>query len=343
MRVLRRLLPLAALAAATVPVAALAYDGWVVFGDSLSDTGNQAIQYPDDRSDPSQITNTFIPTYPYPSGRYSNAEVWTASFAAAIGQPALASLAGGNVYAYGGSRTGVPNPDPGFLSPSLRDQVSGYLEATGGVADPNALYVIEGGGNNARDTLEAISGGAPLLRTLIGGAWRYASDEAAMVEQLQAAGARHIVVWNTPDIARSPAVAAEGPAAVLLAGKVVDTMNRLLDRRLAGMAGVQVFDVASFIDGIVANPAAYGLVNATDACGGSAGCDPSGYLFWDGIHPTSAGHALLAQQMMVVAGVPEPATVSMMIAGAMLLLGWRRLHAARAGAASSASISAGVV
>lgn len=317
-------------AATFAPLPASAYSNWFLFGDSLSDTGNNAIALGIDAGQ--VITdNTYIPTYPYASGRYSNSEVWTASFASSLGLGATASLAGGNIYAYGGARTRIVSPDG---APPLRDQVSMYLGDHGGVADSGALYVVAGGGNNARDTLEAIAGGAPILSAMLGGARQYATDVGRMVDQLQAAGAQHIVVWNTPDISRAPSVTAEGSLAVTLAGKVAGSMNHALDRRLAREDGVVVFDAFTLFDEWVDNGAAYGLVNTSDACGAIVGCDPSTYLFWDGVHPTSAGHALLADAMtdlvapsgVVVPSVPvpEPATWWMLVAGLTLLTVLRR-------------------
>jgi outer membrane lipase/esterase len=202
------------------------------------------------------------------------------------------------------------------------------------VADPGALYVVAGGGNNARDTLEVISGGAPILKTMLGEASRYATDVGRMVDRLQAAGAEHIVVWNTPDIAKAPAVIAEGNLAVKLAGRVVGSMNDALARRLDGEAGVVTFDTFAAFDRFVEHGADYGLVNTSDACGAIVGCDPSTYLFWDGIHPTSAGHALLSAAMHDVVGltapVPEPAILWMLAGGLGTVLWVVRRRAAQA-------------
>jgi outer membrane lipase/esterase len=298
---------------------ACAFDGVFVFGDSLSDTGNNAIRLGIVADQP--IDNTWIPTYPYESGRYSNGEVWTVSFAQALGLGVTPSLAGGNAYAYGGARTGIVSPDG---APPLRDQVASYLALKGGLADPDALYVLAGGGNNARDTLEAIAGGAPFIKTLFSGTRSYVADVGFMVDQLQAAGAQHIVVWNTPDIAKAPAVMAETGGS-FLAGIVVKSMNRALDKRLAHEAGVTTFDVFGLFDGVIANPGPYGLLNVTDACGGIPGCDPSTYLFWDGIHPTSAGQKIIADAMIAQVGtVPEPETVWLFSFGGLAMLLLRR-------------------
>jgi len=65
------------------------------------------------------------------------------------------------------------------------------------VASPNALYVIEGGGNNARAALTAIVGGALPGPTILSTALSFAANIGTIVDQLQAAGAQHIVVWDT--------------------------------------------------------------------------------------------------------------------------------------------------
>jgi outer membrane lipase/esterase len=97
-------------------------------------------------------------------------------------------------------------------------------------------------------------------------------------------------------------------------------MNTALAARLALESGVTVFDVYSLQNAIVANPASFGLTNVTDAIGSV--CNPATSLFWDGIHPTSAGHAILAQGMLAVVAVPEPEEYALLVAGS-LLVAWR--------------------
>jgi outer membrane lipase/esterase len=79
---------------------------------------------------------------------------------------------------------------------------------------------------------------------------------------------------------------------------------------LASDPNVKIFDLYGLMDSIVADPAAYGLLNATDACAQFVACDPSEYLFWDGIHPTSAGQQIIAEHVDSL--VPEPATLSLL-------------------------------
>jgi thermolabile hemolysin len=45
-----------------------------------------------------------------------------------------------------------------------------------------------------------------------------------------------------------------------------------------------------------ANPTAYGFTNLTNAANACVPCDPNQYLWWDGIHATTAGHRLIAQE-----------------------------------------------
>ena len=149
----------------------------------------------------------------------------------------------------------------------------------------------------------------------------YAFNTGRIVDSLQAAGAQHIVVWDVPNLGIAPAVNAEGSFASLLGNLVSKTMSNLLASRMSGEAGVTLFDLYALSSDWVANPDAYGFANVTDACGGIVGCDPSTYAFWDGIHPTSAGHALIADAMFA-AVVPEPETHALMLVG-VALVAWR--------------------
>jgi outer membrane lipase/esterase len=316
-----RLIGATVLAASALAAQAGPYVDLVVFGDSLSDGGNNALVV---GTDAGQVItgNSYVPSLPYGSGVYSNGPVWVNSFAAALGLGATPSLAGGHNFAYGGARTRVE--EPGGFPASLRSQVGSFLDGVGGVAASNALYVIAGGGNNARSALDAIAGGAPLLQTVASTALNYAFDIGRMVDRLQAAGAVDIIVWNTPNLGVVPAVTAEGNAASFLGQLVANAMNRALELRLRDEVGVSTFDVFGLVTQVTSNPAAFGLVNASDACGGLPGCDVATALFWDGIHPTAVGHQLLANAMIATV-VPEPGVVWLFSFGLIALLLRRRL------------------
>lgn len=318
LNLVRRLVVGAALTLAAVAHAA-PYSGLFVFGDSLSDAGNNALAI---GTDPGQIVtgDSYIPSFPYASGTYSNGPVWATSLASSLGLSALPSLAGGTNYAFGGATTGPAGSSFPF---SLRDQVSTYLASAAGVAAADGLYVIAGGGNNARAALTALSApGSDPLAIVTAASAGYADDVGFMVDALQAAGARRIVVWNTPDLGLAPAVTSMGAVASATGTFVSSAMNAALAARLLGETDVLTFDLFALLGDAVAAPGAFGLSNATDACGALVGCDASSYLFWDGIHPTSGGHALLARTMLAV--VPEPGAAWLAISALGLLLLTRR-------------------
>lgn len=317
------------LAAASAP--ASAYSGLYVFGDSLSDAGNNAL-VPSIGKDSTQVVsdNTYIPWQPYASGQYTNGDVWVKTFANSLGLGAYATpaLAGGGNFAFGGARTSL---DGAVLPPSLLTQTGMFFSATSGHAPSSALYVVAGGGNDARDTLDvagaaiaAAGGDLNAAYPIIGAAAaRYATDTDWIVNALQGAGAQSIVVWNTPNLGLVPAVTAVGPGASFLGSAVASAMNAALSAAMADETGVTVFDAYGLLTAAVMNPGAFGLSNATDACGNaSANCNPATSMFWDGIHPTSAGHALLADEMLrsaAVVAIPEPETYAMMLMGLGLL------------------------
>jgi outer membrane lipase/esterase len=307
---------------ASVPAHAGPYSSLFVFGDSLSDSGNN---YLAGAYDPSQVImgNTYIPSYTYavggvPTGAYSNGPVWASYFASMIGVPLLPSLAGGGNYAFGGATTGpVASPPPGGpFPPSLLTQTQMFLGSHPGPggAPADALYVVAGGGNNARAGLTAMLGGADPVATAFATATAFAADVGTIVDELQAAGAQHIVVWNTPNLGLAPAVVAGGGAG---AGSfLASVMNQALAARLSIETDVTTFDLFGFGTLLATNPGAFGISNITTACGSVSGADCSQYAYWDGIHPTTAAHYAIAGAMYAAAvPVPEPETYALLAFG----------------------------
>lgn len=314
-----------ALAATVVSGAqAAAYSSLVVFGDSLSDSGNNARLAADAGATAignSQVItgNTYIPGLPYASGVYSNGPVWTSQFAAAAGLSATPSLLGGTNYAYGGARVNTDKVISGITIPGLTSQFDSFLgNLTGPSVDANSLFVLAGGGNTARDIAEAALGGTDPTQAI----QAYALSMATMVGQLQALGAQHIVVWNVPNIGDTPAAIASGASAG--ASFLAGAMNNALDQALSMLPsqdGVQVFDIY----GLTARAQASGnFTDVTNACGNPlAACnaDLASALFWDGIHPTTVAHAMIASEMLALtAAVPEPAEYALFFAGLLVVV-----------------------
>lgn len=323
-RILRRglcALSLAGLAAFAATSYAAPFADLVIFGDSVSDTGNNAAVFDSGlvpgipsgtRTDVPISGPDFIPTLPYASDRYSNGSVWVDSFAAALGLDATASSLGGTNFAYGGARIGSHPLAP--LALSLQDQVAAYLAMSGGIASADTLYVLAGGSNDVRDAIDlALLGGDP-NPTIAG----YVSGMAALVADLVNVGARQILLWTIPDLGLTPAVllAGGGASASLLSDQVnAALLGAVASLPLPAEVDLDVLDLASLLRSVVADPTALGFDNVTSACAFDLACiaDPAGAMFWDGVHPTSATHAVLARGALAAVGIPEPATLALVL------------------------------
>ncbi|MCK6386938.1 MAG: SGNH/GDSL hydrolase family protein [Zoogloea sp.] len=328
-KTLRRLALAAGLALPAVASAgySASYSQIYVLGDSLSDVGNIEAAYAPivaaNGGVPLPILGLTAPGTPsaYAPNRASNGPIWIDAFAGAFGFSSVASLAGGTNYAFGGARTDnqLYNPViPDFLG--LLQQRDALLAARPAL-DPDALYVVWGGANNLQDILT----GRPRADGTPQSVGQTVADLADIIDSLAAAGASHFLVPNAPNIGLVPRLRERGPLAVAYGTQLTAALNgglaALIDSRRQAGLDILGFDAAGFLDEVVANPASYGLANVTERCytgddlnfNGSGGVctDPASYLFWDGIHPTTTGHALLAQAMLQ--HIPEPATASLLL------------------------------
>jgi len=130
------------------------YDGLVVFGDSLSDSGNKYVVTGLSNTPPYDLLDPFlVPDGPYTKGglHHSNGKTWVEQYAKPLDlgdlvRPALRNPGKATNYAYGGARA----RDASATSPNLHLplQVDSFLADTGGVASPDALHVIFIGGND---------------------------------------------------------------------------------------------------------------------------------------------------------------------------------------------------
>lgn len=321
LKVVLLLLSLTAMTLGSGAAWSMPYSAMYVFGDSLADSGNNALvldQIAGGARTPTPLGGPSIPSFPYASDRYSNGPVWVEYLAGSLGLSAQPSLAGGTNFAFGGARTG---PAGSGFPYSLTDQVGGFLQATGGFAPGQALYVVEGGGNDARDVLATVvAGGDPTAQILA-----YANNMALIVKLLALAGGDQFLLWNIPDIGYIPAVKSMGPGASAAASALTGLMNQALLQALGGLApsiadGIHLFDAYDALHDIATSPADFGFANASGACAADPVCvaDPTGYFFWDGIHPTTAGHKLMAN--LALAELPEPGSVLLVGLGLFGLL-----------------------
>lgn len=329
-RLLRQLALLASGLGFAALAQALPYSNLFVFGDSLSDAGNDLI-----------VTGGAIPNATYysrgtVSGRFNDGLNYADYLAAGLGLSLTPSESGGTNYAYGGARTssvavGLPPTALSF------NQQIGAFTATHAQADAGALYVLWIGANDMSDAIAATATGTPgAVGAAIGNAMQ---GIGSAIQTLSGMGATHFLIPNMPDLALIPAITSRGSAGLsMLAHGASTSFNDALTGTLAGFTSLDIrtFDVFAAHTAVTADPAAYGFSNVTNSCysgsvsgqalpGGPAPSvcgTPDQYMYWDYEHPTQAMHAVLGAQALA-AVVPEPSQ------WLMLLLGLAALGAAR--------------
>ena len=296
----------------------------VVFGDSLSDDGNVRHVMEDD----------YFVSYPggdynYSDGRFTNssdtdpssttyAGTWHEQLARdflSLAAPTN-SLDGGTDWAFGGAIsadgtsdvTVVDNLFPwgggdfALTVDNLGKQVSDYLASN--TPDPGALYILWGGSNDLfnDDSSDNVSAAA--------------ANMAGLVLQLAEAGARSFLVANVAPIGLVPHYKDDATTATslnLAAGQFRSEFETDLDATVATLAGEGItitlyrLDTFGLYYRMATNPGDYGFTNIFDSAQGED-VNPDEYLFWDDIHPTTAGHyQLAAEANALLSGTALPA------------------------------------
>lgn len=302
--------------AATVTIAQTRdYTRIVVFGDSLSDTGNVA-----HLSEAKYGLRIPGPVADYTDGRLTDGYdtvpaaqkyfgMWVEQLAAAIpSRPEVKnSLDGGTDYAYAFAFTGNGTTELTFgegdsLSVNVNNmgqQITDYL-AKHPKINNSTLFVIWGGANdliNAKSPSDVVNA---------------ATQETLDIQRLIEAGATQFLVLNlpplglTPRLNGSPEASAAGTGAAMLFNSWLGTGLSVLHDFYPGRH-VRIFqvDVFSLFMKIAASPAAYSFTNISATSQGNYLVDPDTYLFWDDIHPTTRGHNLLAEAALKALAVPQ--------------------------------------
>jgi len=239
-----------------------------VFGDSLSDAGTVF----------RATGGMYPPNPPYFQGRYSNGRVWVEYLADRLH---LSSNQANN-FAYGGATTGS---EPNSLVPGLLTQVQLFTQ-THEQLHSNALYVLWAGAN---DYLQGVSSAIPV------------ENITKAIASLADVGAKKILVANLPDLGQLPTTRTNVNSARLSA--LTQAHNQGLRRSLKVLSQqhsdlqLATLDANTLYREAIANPAAFGFTNVTSPClaGLSACGSPDKFLFWDGIHPTTAAHRILGE------------------------------------------------
>ncbi len=286
----------------------------IVFGDSLSDTGNFAetteagysIRYPG-------------ADFNYADGRFTDGTattpaakkytgVWHEQLAAFfLGMtPATASLDGGTDYAFGDAETldgerSVPLQGSASVQiDNMGQQVTNYL--SNNTPDPLALYIVWGGANDLFADHSAANVTAAAQR------------ETALVQRLAEAGAKTFLVPNLPPLGQTPEYVSDttqSPAFDQAASDFRDQLNTDLDALERSLAAegltVKIYrlDLFTLFSALTADDGVdYGFAETTSSAqGGTGKADQS--LFWDDVHPTTYGHfQIAAEAYTLLTGTP---------------------------------------
>jgi outer membrane lipase/esterase len=302
------------------------YPAMFVFGDSLSDIGNDLILTQRLGFSPA-IPPSASPYATDYRGRFSNGYVaveylwWLISgHAPETGKalkPALSVTrlgAGQSLnFAFGGAGTAIITRTPsGFSVPGLLGQVATFagLRPLVNVAKP-ALYVVAAGSNDYLFQNPA----APADPAVVVG------RIVTAINRLHASGARNFVVWNVPDLGRLPLTAASQDLSGLLSQQS-QAHNALLAQSLATLssqlAGVRIVladlnEAGQLVPGTeLFAPALDAIAPPQPGQVPASSClfvDPrdctdvptfqadARYFYWDVEHPATATHKLLGQYL----------------------------------------------
>ena len=304
---LRNLTLLTTLICASTAVQAQNYKTIVVFGDSLSDTGNDSHLFAAAYGFRFPGTPT---VFDYTDGRFTDgfdtfpaaqnySGVWVEQLAAMLpSKPATVdSLDGGKNYAYGFAFTVAGTEDFALTPPynafqvkidNIGLQITDYL-ATHPKIDRDTLFVVWGGAN---DVLNAASP-ADVVNAAIA--------QAGNVERLIDAGATQFIVPNLPPLGAIPNLngyptlsALATQLSVLFNQTLASGLDVVLDSNHGRKVRLFPFDIFALVNNILASPSAFALVNVTSSAQGVSPLNPDTYLFWDGLHPTTRGHNIVA-------------------------------------------------
>ncbi len=278
----------------------------VVFGDSIVDSGNTQNALGGPGGTPCAFAappcDPAPASFGYFDGRFTNGPN-AADFVnqAVSGGNSVATTEGGTNYSYGGARS------VGGTLPDLSLQVGQFVLDVAGSADANALYVINIGGNDVRDQIQAVADGTATLtdQQVID------SVVAAIttgVSQLQSAGAQHILVNGVGDVGSIPETLGLGGGAPAHGRALSQDLSSQLFVALD--PSVYSLDVIALFDAVQLDPTLYGLPAGIDVTGSclTSGAPPacSNFAFFDPVHPSTELNAILADGMLLA--IPEPGT-----------------------------------
>ena len=300
------------------------FNHFFVFGDSLSDTGNDFILSLALGAQP-PLPPSVSPNRTYFNGRFSNGPVAFEYLWGRLnsGPPSLIppSLADRRVpahgavsFAFGATGSGVSSEFRGVALPGLATQIELFRQSMRGKhAPPHSLFAVFTGAND----YIVQPGEAPLNPVDV------VNNIGRGITALYGLGARVIVVPNLADLGAIPLVGPGSPGAQLISQLVV-FHNQLLALKLQTLSvqlpGIQLVPVdlhaltpppgtnvtVPALDALVP-PAPGGVPTSLCIFVNAAACPnvptfavSPAFFFWDAEHPTTAAHAFIGSYMQGV-------------------------------------------
>jgi outer membrane lipase/esterase len=290
-------------------IAAPAHAGSLyVFGDSVVDNGNIPRVY----GVPLSVIEGPNAQY-YDDGRFSNGPVWVEYLPSRTG---LAFTAGNDV-AVGGAFTG--NIESGGASygdiinlfhvtqvqlPSFDQQVANFT-AAGGRFNPGDVVAISVGGNNyfaVGSTGNTAQNNAKIATAVHQAIGQIVSGMNGLISL----GAHTLVIGTLGNFSSIPFFHGESAQQLAFEDEIGTAHDAALVPVMAQLhaktgANILVVNQGQITAEILADPAAYGKTNVTQACVSVPACLTGStavqnqYLFWDDEHPTTGTHLLTAE------------------------------------------------
>lgn len=278
------------------PVQALPINDLVVFGDSLSDSGNLFIA-------------TGQPGAPYFNGRVSNGLNYADRLQQLLSpNPLLPSMAGGTNYAWAKARAGFDLPvSPTAFIPGINSQVGMHLATNNFIVDSNDLFLINIGGNDVADAIDQNLTTAT-AQTVISNA---ITEIISSINLLAIHGAKNFLLPSLPDLSLTPLYFGQA-----IAKNYTDMFNQLLKTSLNSLNHVNIieYDTNKFIQEI-----SHEFTHTSIPCLTPTGIckNPENYMFFDSFHPTAKLHSMISDNILRT--IPTPPSILIMLIWLILL------------------------
>lgn len=301
---------LLASAALAAPVLASPYADIYVFGDSLFDNGQYDGQRFTNRVGPDYQNSPYGPVTPdfvadglnlteaAPSRDGGSNYAVTGNGSTQVSQSITAATTYQSPY-------GLDRPQ---LNPNF-NSLFYDLERSNRSLQKNAIYLLNGGGNDLQDGNVINEETAAVV----------AANMVAGANALRGRGAKYVVIANIPDLGLAPA----GISFSETASRVTGLVNSQIQQQV-GNENILILDTFSMFQEIVAAPAAYGLPVTTaeisracfslsiatcsegnaDAKIDGSNPDPDQFLFNDFTHPTTVGHQIWGDYVLSLLQAP---------------------------------------